>query len=102
MILRHVQTSHYKNFLGVLFEGFFVTIFVTILVTILVTKILLRKRAPVQYFQTFSIYQKGKHASSFSDILYMVIGGYRGRGRNPEYDDVELVSLDPDNNPIPR
>ena len=31
----------------------------------------------------------------------MVIGGYRGRGRNPEYDDVELVSLDPDNNPVP-
>ena len=46
MILRHVSTSHYKNFLGVLFEGFFVTIFITILVTILVTKILLRKRAP--------------------------------------------------------
>ena len=37
-------------------------------------------------------------SSSFSDILYMVVGGYDSSG---SLADVELVSLDPDNNPVP-
>ena len=36
--------------------------------------------------------------SFFSDILYMVVGGLGDSGRLA---DVELFSLDPDNNPVP-
>ena len=36
----------------------------------------------------------------FSEILYMVIGGYNFE-LGGHLADVELVSLDPDNNPVP-
>ena len=47
-------------------------------------------------------YLSGRYACSsfFSDILYMVIGGYNF-DLGGTLSDVELVSLDPDNNPVP-